>query len=172
MQQPDTKTALIIQLLAAGLDKPSIQVRVGCSQALVYKVLRNHAEDIARLKTGQPPVAEKPVHGPQIVYLPPPAPRPNDRPVAVLPRLDPGKPVAVQLEQFAWGVIAEAAAGGDITVKQANAAREIIHQALRDKQPAPMDRKMRFRISEIDVAPPDSGHDYTVVESKVFEVKP
>lgn len=164
----ESKTALICQLLAAGLSKGQIQARVGCSQALVYKVLKGHAGEIALLKTGQPPIpVARDSQVPPVLL--PPLP---DRRMAALPNLDPAQPVAPQLEGMAWTIIAEAAAGGDITVKQANAAREIIKQALRDKVPPPISRRLQFRISEIDVAPPGTGHDFHVVNSQVFEVKP
>lgn len=171
----DTKTQLIIQLLAADVPKNQIMARVNCSQALVYKTMHRHMDEVARIKAGQPQMA--PAQTPAQAapaQLPPPAPaacssRPKETPEI---KLDPTKPAAPQLEAMAWATVAQAAAGGDVTVKQINAAREIIKQALRDKTPAPVDRKLVFKISEIDVAPPGSAQDFMVTNVHTYEIKP
>jgi len=71
---------------------------------------------------------------------------------------------------MAWKVIASAAAGEDVTVKQANAAREIIKQALRDRVPPPQDRHLTFRIDILDLQ--DGQEKPSVVETKRYDVRP
>ena len=146
---PESKTALIMQLLAAGLSKAEVMVRAKCSQTLVYKILQDRAQDIARLKAGQPLTDPGPGHA----GLGGPIRLPKVKRVRVpkLPPLDPARPAAPQLEQMAWSVIAEAAAGGEISTKQQQAAREIIKQALRDRVAPPVDRQLVFKVDVIDV---------------------
>jgi hypothetical protein len=153
-----TKTERIIQMLAEGKDYKEICLAAKCATALVYKVKKAHADDIAALKdpvkdakAGAAPVARAPV---------PPA--------LALPVIDPARPAAPQLEPLAWLVIAKAASGGDVTAKAANAAKEIIKQAARDKVPPPVDRKLVFKLDVIDVV--DGA--FKPVGQTTYEIKP
>lgn len=155
-----SKTQRIIELLAADIPKGMIMAQVGCSQNLVYKTLNRYTAEIATLKTKY-----KSQSKPQPSA---PAPCPVASPTFNVPTLDPAKPAAPQLEAMAWSIIAQAAAGGDVTNKQATAAREIIKNALRDKVPPPVDRKFTFKLDVIDVV----AGAFVPVSTATYEVKP
>ena len=170
-----SKTDLICQLLAAGVDKLTIRNRVGCSQTLVYKVLHEKEAEIARLRAGLPapsPSVQPPAQPAGTAPIPSGTAHPPDKkaivPCVQVPLLDPLKPAAPQLEAMAWQVLALAASGGDVTVKQANAAREIVKQALRDKAPSPADRDLRFLIDTIDI----EDEKIKVISKATYEVRP
>ena len=167
---PETKTDLIVQLLAAGLNRGQIMARAGCSQAMVYKVMRGKGPEIEALRNDlpQPEKKDKPAFSGKLpeVPLPRAVPKPAEAKRSV-PVLDLAKSVPGQLEQFAWAVIADAAAGGDVSTKQANAAREIIKQAAKDRAPSPVDRRMIFKVDVIDV----DGDKFVPVSQVAYEVK-
>ena len=167
----ETKTDLIIQLLAAGLNRGQLMARAGCSQAMVYKVMRGKGPEIEALRNDLPQneKEQRPCGKlPQGQSLPRAIPKAS--PVEAkrsVPVLDMAKSVPAQLEQFAWSIIADAAAGGDISTKQANAAREIIKQAAKERIPAPVDRRMIFKVDVIDV----DGDKFVPVSQVAYEVK-
>ena len=152
MRTTKSKTDLVIRLLAQGVSAKSIMIQADCSQALVYKVLKQNEADIARLRNGIPALEKA------------------KAPSIKLPKLDPSQPAAPQMEAAAWKVIGLAAAGEDISVKQINAAREIIRQALRDRVPPPQDRRLTFRIDVIDMQ--DEQDKPVVVDSKRYDIRP
>jgi hypothetical protein len=78
----------------------------------------------------------------------------------------PGK----QLEALAWSIVASTTAGNDVSVRQLNAAREIIKEASHAKTPPPpVKRKLRFVINTIDYC--DTCGNYKTVARNIYEVK-
>ncbi len=154
----ESKTDRIILLLAKGLHPTAIMNKVSCSQPLVYQTAKKYAVEIARLKNTAP------VEGVEQLQ-----PTPEDKPSIIkLPEIDANKAAAPQLESVAWQVLAAAATDGDISVKQINAAKEIIKQAARDKTPPPTDRHFIFKLDTIDI---DNEGKYQIVDQRVYEVK-
>ena len=163
-----SKTDLIVQLLASKVPKAEIMVRAQCSQALVYRVQKEKAAEIAQIQAGGSPAPTKEPTPGAAPGAPAEQPKAPERARLAIPTLDPDKPQAPQLEQMAWQIIAQAAAGDyEITKKQHDAARDILKAALRDRQPPPTDRKMVFKIDVIDFK--DGG--FCPVASNTYEIK-
>ena len=141
--EANDRKQIIYALLDAGMKAREVAQKVGVADTYVHKLRRDRPAGSAR------------------------APAPD--PVVKVPAIDPLKPAAPQLEATAWSVVAAAAAGNVITVRQLNAAREIIKEAQRDKTPPPVNRKLRFIIEVIDVQDDDKIH---VVGKNIYEVKP
>ena len=78
----------------------------------------------------------------------------------------PGK----QLEALAWSIVASTTAGNDVSVRQLNAAREILKEVSRDKTPPPpVKRKLRFVLNTIDYC--DTCGCLKIVATDIFNVK-
>ena len=96
----------------------------------------------------------------------------QDSPAILAPAIDPSKPAPPQLEAFALAVLsktAEVPAGEKPTVKAANAAREILKLAQKDKQPLPVSRRLKIVIDVIDVLADDKIHQTKAI---TYTVKP
>lgn len=113
---------------------------VGCSLDMVYKARKKHM---------------------------PKAPQSSKAPSLHLPKLDPAQPAAPQLESMAWAVVGASALGQDVTGRQLQAAKEIIKQAKADKAPPPVDRRIVFKLDEIDL----EGDDFKIISSRSYEIK-
>ena len=138
----ESKTEQILAMMAAGATNRAIAEAVHVREAYVSRLRNRH----------------RPAHTGATAAVTPPR---------VL--IDPLKPAAPQLEATAWAVIANAAAGGEVTVRQLHAAREIIKAAQRDKVPPPVNRKLKIVIDVIDVLADDKIHK---TKTAVYEVKP
>ena len=141
----ESKTEQILAMMAAGATNRAIAEAVHVREAYVSRLRNQH----------RPACTQKPSTAPTVT------------PPRVL--IDPLKPAAPQLEATAWAVIANAAAGGEVTVRQLHAAREIIKAAQRDKVPPPVNRKLKLVIDVIDVMADDKIHR---TKTLAYEVKP